>query len=183
MNNLPPPSRELIQAVIETLNQGEALLSQLGDETFTRKLPMAFNASVGGHYRHCLDHFRNLLAAADAGDLNYDHRERGTLVELDRFAALVGRPYRLFDYEGAPDAERVIVCLGSGAGALGEAVEALVAQGQKVGLLKVRLYRPFDAGAFQLKVMSRPFRDASTLGLRTGPYGITWLDGADSAPS
>jgi hypothetical protein len=81
-------SRELIQAVLETLNQGEALLSQMSDETYTRKLPVAFNASVGGHYRHCLDHFRSLLDAAAAGDLNYDHRERGTLIENDRFAAL-----------------------------------------------------------------------------------------------
>jgi len=49
---------------------------------------VAFNASVGGHYRHCLDHFRALVEAATTGDLNYDHRERGTLVEKDRFAAL-----------------------------------------------------------------------------------------------
>ncbi len=60
----------------------------MSDETYTRKLPVAFNASVGGHYRHCLDHFRSLLDAAAAGDLNYDHRERGTLIENDRFAAL-----------------------------------------------------------------------------------------------
>jgi hypothetical protein len=79
---------ELIQSVIETLNQGEALLAQMSDETYTRKLPVAFNASVGGHYRHCLDHFRSLFDAACAGDLNYDHRERGTLIENDRFAAL-----------------------------------------------------------------------------------------------
>jgi len=81
-------SRELIRAVLETLNQGEALLLQVTDETYTRKLPVAFNASVGGHYRHCLDHFRSLLEVAAAGDLNYDHRERGTNVENSRFAAL-----------------------------------------------------------------------------------------------
>jgi hypothetical protein len=81
-------NNELIQAVIETLNQGEALLAQISDETYTRKLPVAFNASVGGHYRHCLDHFRSLLDAAAGGDLNYDHRERCTLIENDRFAAL-----------------------------------------------------------------------------------------------
>jgi hypothetical protein len=43
---------------------------------------------MGGHYRHCLDHFRSLLEAARSGDLNYDHRDRGTCVENDRFAAL-----------------------------------------------------------------------------------------------
>ncbi|MEI6078259.1 MAG: DinB family protein [Verrucomicrobiota bacterium] len=79
---------ELIQSVIETLSQGEILLGEITDEAYTRKVAVAFNASLGGHYRHCLDHFATLLAAAVAGDLNYDHRERGTLVENDRFAAL-----------------------------------------------------------------------------------------------
>ena len=88
MKTFSCPGRELIQAVVETLRQGEALLAHLSDETYTRKLPVAFNASVGGHYRHCLDHFRSLLDAAEAGDLNYDHRERGTVIENDRFAAL-----------------------------------------------------------------------------------------------
>src|SRR5215831_11908407 len=84
----PPEAQELIHAVLETLVQGEALLSQLSDEDYTRKVPIAFNASIGGHYRHCLDHFRSLLNASTEGDLNYDHRERGTLIENDRFAAL-----------------------------------------------------------------------------------------------
>jgi hypothetical protein len=79
---------ELIASVIETLNQGETLLTELSDDLYTRKVPVAFNASIGGHYRHCLDHFRSLLDAAASGDLNYDHRERGTLIESDRFAAL-----------------------------------------------------------------------------------------------
>ena len=80
--------RELIESVIETLRQGEILLAEISDESYTRKVAVAFNASIGGHYRHCLDHFNTLLEAAAAGDLNYDHRERGTLVENDRFAAL-----------------------------------------------------------------------------------------------
>ena len=84
MNN----DSELIRSVIETLRQGETILAEISDETYTRKVAVAFNASIGGHYRHCLDHFAMLLAAAVAGDLNYDHRERGTLVEKDRFAAL-----------------------------------------------------------------------------------------------
>ena len=78
---------ELIASVIETLQQGETLLTDIGDETYTRKVPAAFNASIGGHYRHCLDHFRSVLDASRKGDLNYDHRERGTLIEQDRFAA------------------------------------------------------------------------------------------------
>jgi pyruvate-ferredoxin/flavodoxin oxidoreductase len=67
---------------------------------------------------------------------------------MDRFAAATGRAYRLFDYVGAPDAERVLVMMGSGAEAAHECVDALCARGQKVGLLRVRLYRPFAADAF-----------------------------------
>ncbi|MGO9469736.1 MAG: pyruvate:ferredoxin (flavodoxin) oxidoreductase [Isosphaeraceae bacterium] len=67
---------------------------------------------------------------------------------MDRFAGLVGRQYRLFDYVGARDAERVVVVIGSAAGALEETVEVLLERGEKVGLLKVRLFRPFDAAAF-----------------------------------
>jgi pyruvate-ferredoxin/flavodoxin oxidoreductase len=64
---------------------------------------------------------------------------------MDRFEQLTGRRYRLFDYVGAPDAERVIVMMGSGAETAEEAVLHLTAQGEKVGLLKVRLYRPWSA--------------------------------------
>ena len=64
---------------------------------------------------------------------------------MDRFGALTGRHYRLFDYLGAEDAERVVVLMGSGIGAAEEAVEHLAARGEKVGLIKVRLFRPFDA--------------------------------------
>jgi len=67
---------------------------------------------------------------------------------MDRFAARTGRPYKLFDYTGAPDAERVIVLMGSGAGAVEETVEHLNAHGEKTGVLKVRLFRPFAAEAF-----------------------------------
>jgi len=84
----PNKSQELIDSVIETLHQGASLLTEITDHAYTQKVPVAFNASIGGHYRHCLDHFRSLLDSAMDGDLNYDHRERGTLVENDRFVAL-----------------------------------------------------------------------------------------------
>ncbi|MFI5394705.1 MAG: pyruvate:ferredoxin (flavodoxin) oxidoreductase [Candidatus Binatia bacterium] len=67
---------------------------------------------------------------------------------MDTFAQLTGRGYRLFEYHGAPDAERVIVLMGSGAEAAHETVDHLNQQGQKVGVLKVRLYRPFDIRRF-----------------------------------
>ncbi|MBI4575718.1 MAG: pyruvate:ferredoxin (flavodoxin) oxidoreductase, partial [Planctomycetes bacterium] len=67
---------------------------------------------------------------------------------LDALANRTGRRYRLYDYVGSPEATRVLVLMGSGAGAAEEAVEALCGRGQGVGLLKVRLYRPFSAEAF-----------------------------------
>jgi pyruvate-ferredoxin/flavodoxin oxidoreductase len=67
---------------------------------------------------------------------------------MNRVAVQTGRAYHLFDYYGAPDAERVIVLMGSGAEAAEEAVDALIRQGEKLGMVKVRLYRPFDASAF-----------------------------------
>jgi len=66
---------------------------------------------------------------------------------MDRFAKLVGRQYRLFDYVGDKDAERVVVMMGSGAEAMDEVVSHLAAKGEKVGLVKVRLFRPFSAEA------------------------------------
>jgi len=67
---------------------------------------------------------------------------------MDRLAARTGRPYRLFDYAGHPQAERVLVLMGSGAGAAHEAAAALVARGERVGVLTVRLFRPFATEAF-----------------------------------
>lgn len=67
---------------------------------------------------------------------------------MDRFAKQVGRQYHLFDYYGADDAERVIVIMGSGAAVTRETVSMLTAGGEKVGVLVVRLYRPFDIGRF-----------------------------------
>src|SRR5688572_17938786 len=67
---------------------------------------------------------------------------------MERFGRITGRKYAPFEYHGAPDAETVIVIMGSGAEAVHETVDALVARGEKVGVLKVRLYRPFDAKRF-----------------------------------
>ncbi|QDV83327.1 pyruvate:ferredoxin (flavodoxin) oxidoreductase [Planctomycetes bacterium TBK1r] len=68
--------------------------------------------------------------------------------EMDRFAELTGRQYKLFDYVGAADAEHVLVMMGSGCGAAEEAVNALNRDGGRVGLLKVRAFRPFDVDRF-----------------------------------
>jgi len=67
---------------------------------------------------------------------------------MDKFAEVTGRRYRLFDYFGAADAERVVVLMGSGAEAARETVEYLSSQGDKVGAIQVHLYRPFSAEHF-----------------------------------
>lgn len=86
--------------------------------------------------------------AREACNPFYDATPQIVQQYMDRFAQLVGRQYHLFDYVGAADAERVVVMMGSGVGATEEALEALLKQGEKVGLLKVRLYRPFAVEAF-----------------------------------
>ena len=90
---------------------------------------------------------------------------------MDRFAELTGRPYHLFDYEGAPDADRVLVMMGSGTGAAAEAVGALNARGARVGLLKVRLFRPFSAAHF-VKALPPSVRNIAVLD-RTKEPGAT----------
>ncbi|HET7752363.1 MAG TPA: 2-oxoacid:acceptor oxidoreductase family protein, partial [Anaeromyxobacteraceae bacterium] len=67
---------------------------------------------------------------------------------MDEFAKLTGRQYKLFEYVGHPQATRILVAMGSGCEVAHEAVEALVAKGERVGLVKVRLYRPFPLGEF-----------------------------------
>ena len=67
---------------------------------------------------------------------------------MDKFAGLVGRQYRLFDYYGDPEAERVIVIMGSAGDTVAKTVDVLNARGEKLGLVQVRLYRPFSASAF-----------------------------------
>ncbi len=67
---------------------------------------------------------------------------------MDRYAELTGRQYHLFDYVGAADAERVVILMGSGIGAAEEAVLRMNEAGEKVGMVIVRLFRPFDVSAF-----------------------------------
>ncbi len=68
--------------------------------------------------------------------------------EMDRLAEHTGRQYKIFDYHGHPEADRAIVIMGSGAGTVAEAVDTMVQNGERVGVLTVHLYRPFDAVAF-----------------------------------
>ena len=99
-----------------------------------------------------------IRGTAQNGDVYFQNREAPNrfydalpgIVQaaMDRVAQATGRSYHLFDYVGAPDAERVVCCMGSAADVCEEVVHHLCAKGEKVGLVKVRLYRPFSAKDF-----------------------------------
>ena len=93
-------------------------------------------------------------------DIYFQNRERANVyyqavpnivqATMDKVAQITGRKYQLFDYLGAPDATDVVVAMGSATSTLEQTVEKLLVDGRKVGLIKVRLYRPFDTKAFCL---------------------------------
>ncbi len=133
-------------AVIEAIER-DAMLKLLPDEL------------ISAHRDRAMDPDRPVLrGTAQNPDVFFQGREArnpyyaavpAKLEEvLDEFAALTGRRYHAFETYGAPDAERVLVLMGSSVSAAREAVDAMNAAGDKVALVSVRLYRPFDAEAF-----------------------------------
>lgn len=78
----------------------------------------------------------------------YTHTPEVVSRVMEKFAGLTGRTYRIFEYSGAPDADRVIVVMGSGGETAAETCRTLEACGEKTGVLRVRLYRPFFGAAF-----------------------------------
>ncbi len=82
--------------------------------------------------------------------------------EMDKFGKLTGRKYKLVDYVGAKDAERVVVVMGSGADVVQETVEHLASKGEKVGVVKIRLYRPFPLDAF-IKALPKTVKKIAVL--------------------
>jgi pyruvate-ferredoxin/flavodoxin oxidoreductase len=90
---------------------------------------------------------------------------------MNDFARLTGRSYHLFDYVGDPEADRVIVIMGSGAGAVEETILHLNARGEKLGLLKVRLYRPFATETF-LRSLPKSVRAIAVLDRTKEPGAI-----------
>jgi pyruvate-ferredoxin/flavodoxin oxidoreductase len=109
--------------------------------------------------------------AREAANLFHDACPGHVKEAMERFAKLTGRAYRLFDYVGHPEAERVVVLMGSGAEAVHELVEWMVARGEKVGVLKVRLFRPFAAADF-LHALPRTVKSLAILD-RTKEPGAT----------
>ena len=133
-----------------------AKIEELGDEELRSLLD---EEAIAAHRRRALTPDRPVLrGTAQNPDVFFQAREACNRFYLfcpdivretmDRFAELTGRSYGLFDYFGYPEAERVIVVMGSGAEVAHETVNYLVARGEKVGLVKVRLYRPFDVESF-----------------------------------
>jgi pyruvate-ferredoxin/flavodoxin oxidoreductase len=133
-----------------------ARIERLSDEDLGT---MIDEASVLQHRQRGLTPDRPVLrGSAQNPDVFFQAREAGNRFYLetpeivqgvmDQFARLTGRHYRLFEYVGDPHAERVIVIMGSGAETADETVEYLRARGEKVGVLKVRLYRPFAGEQF-----------------------------------
>jgi pyruvate-ferredoxin/flavodoxin oxidoreductase len=82
--------------------------------------------------------------------------------EMGKFSKLTGRKYKLVDYTGAKDAERVVIVMGSGADVVQETVENLVKKGEKVGVVKIRLYRPFPLDAF-IKALPKTVKKIAVL--------------------
>ena len=133
-----------------------AKIAEISDEQL---LSMMDEASIAAHRARALDPEHPVLrGTAQNPDAYFQAREacnpfhaacpEVVQEEMDRLAQLTGRAYHLVDYHGHPQAERVVVAMGSGAEVAHEAIDWLVARGEKVGLLKIRLYRPFPAEAF-----------------------------------
>ena len=98
----------------------------------------------------------------EAANPYYDRFPDIVQAKLDRFADLTGRRYHLYEYEGSPQADRVIVLMGSGAETVRDTVTHLNEQGESVGVLKVRLYRPFD-GARLVAALPRTVKRMAVL--------------------
>jgi hypothetical protein len=87
--------RDIVAGALGILDQGEALLAALSNAAYTQKIPLVFNASIGAHYRHCLDHFQSLIRGLDSAEIDYDHRDRDSSIETRReFALEVTRALR-----------------------------------------------------------------------------------------
>jgi hypothetical protein len=81
-------SERILAAALALLDQGTELLRNLPADAYVARVPVAFNGSIGGHYRHCLDHFVSLLRGLDSEMVDYDDRERDRRVETDLEFAL-----------------------------------------------------------------------------------------------
>ena len=145
-------------------------IERLSDETIRA---MMDDHLIREHRTRALTPDRPVMrGSAQNPDVFFQSRERANSLyietpgiveaEMNRFAALTGRHYQLFEYVGDPDAERVIIMMGSGCETAEETVATLREQGERVGLLKVRLYRPFSVERM-LAALPRTVRSIAVL--------------------
>ena len=131
-------------------------IEQISEETIREMIDDKF---VADFRKRALDpEHPTMRGTAQNPDINFQGREScekyyvatPAIVQkyMDKLAKLTGRAYKLYDYVGAPDAEYVVIAMGSGCDTLHETVDALVKEGKKVGLVKVHLYRPFSMKDF-----------------------------------
>ena len=156
-----------------------AVIEALDHDTMRALMPEEL---IAAHRARALDPDRPVMrGTAQNPDVFFQGREArnpyyravpGILDEVfEEFAAHTGRRYHAFETFGAPDAERVVVLMGSGVGAAREAVAAMNAAGEKVALVAVRLYRPFDAAGF-VRALPATTRSVAVLD-RTKEIGAT----------
>jgi len=100
--------------------------------------------------------------AREAAQAYYDALPAIVVNYMDQISKLTGRPYKPFDYVGAPDAENIIVAMGSVCETIEETLDVLLAKGEKVGLLKVRLYRPWSTEHFK-KVLPKSVKKIAVM--------------------
>ena len=164
----------------------ERKVTLLGDDALRQMIP---DELVAAHRARALTPDRPVLRGAaanpdsffqarEAANRFYDATPAAVQKIMDRFAEVGGRRYRLFDYVGHPEAERVLVLMGSGAEVAHETVEWMVARGEKVGIVKVRLYRPFAVDAF-VAALPRSVKAIAVLDRTKEPGAIgdpLWLD-------
>ncbi|NWA43153.1 pyruvate:ferredoxin (flavodoxin) oxidoreductase [Pseudomonas reactans] len=128
-------------------------IAPLSDDTLQQMLPQA---QIDAHRARALTPDRPVIRGTSANPDTYFQSREATnpyydatcqhvIDAMEAFSALTGRAYKPFEYVGHPEAERVIVLMGSGIGTCEEVIETLIERGEKVGVLKVRLYRPFSA--------------------------------------
>lgn len=126
----------------------------LSDEDLQKLIPFEL---VSAHRQRCLTPDKPVLrGTAQNPDVYFQSREGANpyysacadIVQktMDKFGERTGRYYKLYEYHGVPDAERVVIIMGSGCETVHETVDYLNLRGEKVGVLKVRLFRPFDVG-------------------------------------
>src|SRR5476651_630467 len=145
-------------------------ISPLSDDTLQQMLPQA---QIDAHRARALTPDHPVIRGTSANPDTYFQSREATnpyynatcqhvIDAMSAFAALTGREYKPFEFVGDPQAERVIVLMGSGIGTAEEVIETLLARGEKVGVLKVRLYRPFSA-AQMLAVLPQSVKTLAVL--------------------